>query len=588
MFDWLVTNWDTGLALLSSVLLLALAIKYGRDRQRYSALIDNIPDLAWVKDKQGRFVMVNKAFGEIWGVSPKSLIGKTDFDLSNDQNAKQYQIDDLNIIRTGNLIRRESKSPNDLTGDYQWIDLIKAPVRARSGKIIGTAGLARDISERKQAEAKLHWLAWHDNLTELFNRAYLEKQLSNLCARNEAFYLFLIDLDNFKRINDALGHAAGDEVIVTIASRLKTIPGECFRLGGDEFVILAKASNIDHVRPLIAQAFQAPVIIRKLPFDIGFTAGEVAFPQHGVSGHSLLQAADVALYEGKRAGRGQVMQYQEDMSRQAMRQLELEQDLREALRSNQFRLVYQPQVDVQSGQLVGVEALIRWRHPEYGEISPGEFIHFAEQTGVVADIGNWVLRQAISQIKQWYQLDLPLLDVAVNASVVQFEQHGFVDSVLNMLSALPVDAAGKLHLELTESVLMNQRARKAIGKLTLAGVHVIMDDFGTGYSNLSMLSELSLSKIKFDRSLIQQVASNEAKGRICAALMALAQDLGLTVVAEGVESQADAQWLIANNCPLAQGYFFSKPLEVKEVNALLHSTPIVLPLTNRSIVSNLH
>lgn len=588
MMSWLLEQAWVVFASIVITTYIVMTVRTSRDRQRQRALMDNIPDLAWVKDKKGRFLMVNKAFGDIWGVPPQQLIGKTDFDLSSKEHAEQYLLDDLKVMASGKNIRMEIEAPNDQTGKTQWVDLIKTPVRSQGGKIIGTAGLARDVSEKKEAEAKLHWIAWHDSLTKLYNRGFLEQTLHQLCQAHQTFSVILIDLDNFKRINDALGHSAGDDVLKCVAQRLSSLEHQCFRLGGDEFVILIRGEATTELRRKIQHDFATPIIIRKLPFEIGFTAGLAVFPKDATSGQGLMQAADVALYEGKRSGRGNIVTYQEEMSRHAMRQLELEQDLREALRSNQFRLVYQPQVDLISGQLVGFEALIRWHHPQYGEIPPSEFILFAEQTGVVADIGNWVLRAAIQQIKQWYNQDLPILDVAINASVVQFEQPAFVESVIDLLDALPKEARGKLHLELTESVLMNKRARSAISKLAKAGIKVIMDDFGTGYSNLSMLSELALSKIKFDRSLIQDVSHNEAKGRICSALLTLASELDLIVVAEGVETQEDGNWLTEHHCPLAQGYYFSKPLEVRKIDTLLFQTPVRLPIDPEAIASKLH
>ncbi|QLG87432.1 EAL domain-containing protein [Chitinibacter bivalviorum] len=547
------------------LVLLAYAFHARRLRDRYQALLDSVPDLAWVKDAQGRFVVVNQAFRDIWQIKdPHELLGKDDFYLSPPNLAAEYQADDLKVIRTGVAIRSENPFDHAIDGQ-RWMELIKVPVY--EGKtIIGTAGIARDISERKQAQEQLEWLAWHDPLTQLLNRSYLERQLSIWIDSGLSFSLWLIDLDHFKRINDALGHGAGDAALLQVAKRLQTLSDQVFRLGGDEFVVLAPLQDIERIDDLLHTILNQTIQIEDLDFQLGFTAGRVQFPEDGQTASQLLKHADIALYRGKSAGRGVVSVFASAMAKHAVLQLELERELRQALLLNEFRLVYQPQIRLADNRLIGYEALIRWNQAQRGEVSPVDFIPFAEQTGIIASIGDWALDEAIRQLESWAQAGLAVVPIAVNVSALQLANLGFADSVIARIKRLPVFLQCLIQLELTESTLMQAPSIQSIRQLTQADIAVHMDDFGTGYSNLAMLSRMSLSKLKFDRSLIQNIPDNHAHQQVCRALLDLAHALQLEVVAEGVETQAEALWLAEQGVQYAQGYWFSRPLE-KELAA---------------------
>ncbi|WP_198314574.1 bifunctional diguanylate cyclase/phosphodiesterase [Chitinibacter sp. GC72] len=541
-------------------LLLVYAWRARRLRQRYQALVDSIPDLAWAKDADGRFVVVNRAFCDIWQIKdPASLLGKDDYFLSPPHLAAQYKADDLKVLQSGQAIREEHPFDHVIDGK-RWMELIKVPVR-EGRRVIGTAGIARDISERKQAQEQLQWLAWHDPLTQLYNRTYLELQLAAWIEAGAGFGLWLIDLDHFKRINDALGHAAGDAALVQVAQRLQSLNQLVFRLGGDEFVLLAPTEEASWVDDQLLGFLSGHIQIEELDFQLGFTAGRVQFPADGQSAGQLLKHADIALYQGKADGRGQISVFERAMAKYAVLQLELERELRQALARQEFRLVYQPQICLSDSSLIGFEALIRWHQPQRGEVSPVEFIPFAEQTGIIAAIGDWALDEAIAQVQAWACAGLAVVPVAVNVSALQLTSLDFADSVIRRIHRLPLFLQDKIVLELTESTLMQAPSLQSLRTLTQAGIEVHMDDFGTGYSNLAQLSRMSLSKLKFDRSLIHNIAGNQAAQQVCRALVDLAYALRLEIVAEGVETEAEAQWLHAQGVQHAQGYWFSRPLE---------------------------
>ncbi|WP_051534757.1 putative bifunctional diguanylate cyclase/phosphodiesterase [Deefgea rivuli] len=549
-------------AVLFAILMIALyrMQQARRALQRHQSLLDSIPDLAWVKDRKSRFVIVNQAFRDIWNIKdPQWLIGKDDFALSPPELAASYQTDDQRVMNEATSLQSERNFEHFRDGS-RWMELIKVPVYEHN-KIIGTAGIARDISMRKAAEERLSWLAHHDPLTKLGNRSYLAIKIKERITTATPFCVWLIDLDHFKRINDALGHRAGDQALAQVADSLSKIGSEVFRLGGDEFVLLDDLRHAETINEALSQQLKIPVTIEGLYFEQGFTAGQVDFPHDGETPEQLLKHADVALYEGKELGRGHIRRFESHMATQAVRQLELERDLRRALQEGQFRLVYQPQVALDGAQLMGFEALIRWRHPERGEIAPNDFIPFAEQTGIICRIGEWALDCAILQIRDWDEQGLALVPVSVNVSALQLAQPLFAKTVIARLDALPAHLRQYIALELTESTLMHEQALDSVHQLTSAQIPIFMDDFGTGYSNLSTISQLTLSKLKFDRSLIQNVGNDSAHQRVCRALLDLADALELDVIAEGVETAEEAQWLAEQGVLYAQGYWFSRPQE---------------------------
>lgn len=544
--------------------------------QKYQTLLDSLPDLAWVKDTQGRFLTVNAQFEKGFGVNYETLIGKTDFDLSHRADAEQYRQDDLHVMETGQQLRQEFFA-TAVDGSQSWIELIKVPV-VKAGKVVGTAGTARDISERKKAQEKLAHLAHFDSLTGLANRYSLEQDLTRMLALNPADLLVaFLDMDNFKLINDSMGHAAGDKALIITAERLQQAAPtntHVYRLSGDEFVLVANDLSEPKQIETWAQQIMDSVCqrceIEAFEFDLAVTMGISLYPIHGSECWELVKNADIAMYQAKLAGRKRYQIFSEQFAGLALKQLSMDKRLRMAMEQDQLFLRYQPMVDGVTGAMVGMEALIRWQDPERGEIGPAEFIPFAEQSGLISDVGKFVLNAALKQQTLWHQAGLACVPVSINVSGLQFHQHDLVNDI-----AQSIDAAGVpgnlIELELTESILMKDEIKlnNTLQALRQLGLSLSVDDFGTGYSNLAYLSRFPISKLKIDRSFVDYIDQKSDQQIITKAIVELAKNLGLNVVAEGVEREAELQHLLALGCQTIQGYYFAKPLQADEVTKLL-------------------
>ncbi|TXG93496.1 MAG: EAL domain-containing protein, partial [Rhodocyclaceae bacterium] len=428
-----------------------------------------------------------------------------------------------------------------------------------------------DISERKAAEARIDHLAHHDALTGLFNRYSLENRLAQslLAARreNQQLAVIFIDLDRFKVINDTLGHHVGDLLLIEVANRLSACVRESdivARLGGDEFVVTLTS---------LANDMDAALVAKKIVATLGDTyeidgkqlhttpsVGISLFPANGEDVDTLMKNADTAMYHAKEKGRNNFQFFSPAMTAAATERLELERDLRSALANSEFELHYQPQVCAKKNLIRGVEALIRWRHPERGLIPPLKFIPIAEETGVIEAIGTWVLNEACRQMAAWRQAGFDLQHVAVNLSAHQLRSPDLVSQVQAAIAHFGL-SPGELELEITESVAMEDPER-AIGQLRAlrdSGVELAIDDFGTGYSSLAYLKMLPIHTLKLDRAFVRDIESDENDAAISAATLALARNLGLRVVAEGVETEAQRDFLSSHACNLLQGYLFGKP-----------------------------
>nr|WP_238486313.1 GGDEF and EAL domain-containing protein [Motilimonas eburnea] len=558
--------------------------------QKYQTLLDSLPDLAWVKDPQGRFLTVNAQFEQAFGVNYETLIGKTDFDLSHRADAEQYRQDDLHVMETGQQLRQEFLA-TAVDGSQAWIELIKVPV-VKAGKVVGTAGTARDISERKKAQEKLAHLAHFDSLTGLANRYSLEQDLNRLLAQEPAYLLVaFLDMDNFKLINDSMGHAAGDKALRVTAERLQqAAPAntQVYRLSGDEFVLVAgdlvEQEQIEKWAQKIMDSVCQRCEIESFEFDLAVTMGISLYPHHGSECWELVKNADIAMYQAKLAGRKRYQIFSEQFAGLALKQLSMDKRLRLALEQEQLFLRYQPMVDGASGAMVGMEALIRWQDPERGEIGPAEFIPFAEQSGLISEVGKYVLKAALKQQAHWHQAGLQCVPVSINVSGLQFHQHDLVKDIGQTIheSGVPGEL---IELELTESILMKDEIKlnNTLHALRQLGLSLSVDDFGTGYSNLAYLSRFPISKLKIDRSFVDHIDQQSDQQIITKAIVELAKNLGLNLVAEGVEREAELTHLLALGCDTIQGYYFAKPLLAKEVVALLEQAT---PFAPRSTAAN--
>jgi diguanylate cyclase (GGDEF)-like protein len=417
-------------------------------------------------------------------------------------------------------------------------------------------------------------------LTGLPNRRMfaerVQAEMNRTVRGGSRFALLWLDLDRFKTINDSMGHAFGDQLLIAVSERLSSIadkPEHVFRMGGDEFTWLlpsASENEAEEAAQRLIEAFKHPFRIGPSAFHVSVSVGIALFPDDGNSLDMLQQNADTAMYSAKTSGSGWV-RYFPDMNRKAKERLLLENDLRIALELGQFRLVYQPLVELETGRLVGTEALLRWRHPQRGEIPPSEFIPLCEENGFIVPLGEWALRTACLQLKEWQNKGYPPIVMAVNLSIRQFRQHDLCERIAGLLEETGLDAS-LLELEITESIMADVGyASRTLERLKAIGVRISIDDFGTGYSSLHYLKRFPIDKLKIDRSFVSDVLVDRNDAAIVSGIAAMARNLNLKVTAEGVESEGQVSFLKRHNCQEAQGYYFSKPVAPETLEQLLES-----------------
>lgn len=443
-----------------------------------------------------------------------------------------------------------------------------------------------NISAQREAERQARELADFDALTGLPNRRLLADRMVQLLAVAEreqgAAALIFLDLDHFKRINDSLGHSLGDELLCAVAQRLSTVVRRVdtlARLGGDEFVFALPSTHSGAVAEIarrLVEVCNEPFFVGGHELTVTASLGISLYPQDGKDVETLLKNADTAMYKAKEQGRNAFQFYASAMNTAMLERLLIESDLRRALRLNEFTLDYQPLVSLQSGLIVGVEALVRWRHPELGIIMPDSFIQVAEETGMINRLGDWVLGEACRQAQAWCDAGLPQMIVAVNVAPVQFRQAGFVEAVAGALAASGLEA-GLLELEVTERTVMHDAEIHlgTLSSLNRMGVELSLDDFGTGYSSLAYLKRFPVGKLKIDRSFIRDLESDPDDRAIASTIISMGRNLRLTVLAEGVENAQQLALLRDMGCDMVQGYYFSRPLPAGEMTALLRQQPFL-------------
>ena len=557
---------------------IASALSQAFDDAEHQAreLLDSVPDPAWLRDRNGVFVAVNAAYLRFCGKSRAEVIGKKVYDVWPARMAAIFSARDEQILASGEAIQAEGSHPT-AGGTMRHYEYELTPLHDKSGGISGVAGFARDVTERQEAADRILFLLGHDTLTTLPNRLALQSTMAHAVAegrsRNTLIALLLLDLDHFKGLNDTLGPGVGDRILFEVAGRLKESVQEkdtVSRQSGDEFAILINDCGNVSMVALIAERLLAsirrPLLLDGHDIALSACIGISIYPEDGDDVEALLKNADTALHAAKAVGRDSYRFFEAEMNSVIGERLRLEHDLRQALARRELFLDYQPQYDAGDGRMLGVEALLRWRHPQQGLISPASFIPIAEETGLIVSIGEWVLDEACRQNAAWLAAGCGPLVVAVNLSALQITQAGLSATVSAALRrhALP---PALLELEITESVLMRDtdRALEVLSDLRRIGIKVSIDDFGTGYSSLNYLKRLPLDKLKIDRSFIRDLPRDANDVAITQAIIAISSKLGLAVIAEGVETREQFEFLRNNGCNQIQGFYFSRPRPPQEI-----------------------
>lgn len=552
-----------------------IELELARERDLLQALMDNLPDNIYFKDRESRFLRINKALADLFGLeTPEQAIGKTDLDFFTPEHAVPAMQDERQILSTNVPVvgRVEKETWRDRPD--RWVLTTKMPMYDTEGHAIGTFGISRDISEMKIAEDALTHQALHDSLTGLPNRTLLRDRLQMALAEaaqaNTRLALFFLDLNRFKDINDTFGHHSGDLVLQTLGARLQAEVGEdgtAARLGGDELAVVLPATD---ERAAIAAAerivtvLNEPFTLEGQVFDIGSSIGIALYPDHGEDPTVLMRRADIAMYAAKRGGDGYVV-YAPELEQSNPTRVALTRELRNAIATNQLVLHYQPQIHLESHSAEHLEALVRWNHAHHGFLAPDTFIPVAEETGLIRPLTAWVLNEALRQVAVWNS-EGRNIRVSVNLSSRSLHDPDIVGTVRACLERWSVSASN-LALEITESAIITDpdRALDIATRLHDLGVRLSIDDFGTGYSSLAYLKRLPIDEVKIDRSFISDVIANADSAFIVRSVIDLAHNLGIQVVAEGVEDGTVLDSLAAQDCELVQGYYISRPLTADAV-----------------------
>jgi diguanylate cyclase (GGDEF)-like protein/PAS domain S-box-containing protein len=529
-----------------------------------------------ITDEAMRIVSVNPALARNTGYSEAQLVGKTPAFLSSARQPDFSQAMRDSLARQGHSQHELWNRRAD--GEEFPALLSMSEVRYRDGRVTHYVGFHFDISERKAAEDRIAFLAYHDALTGLPNRVLAKERLDlaiALASRSgHKVALLFFDLDNFKMINDSLGHSTGDALLRAVATRLRGCIREgdtLSRVGGDEFLLVvsdvAAPDDVGAVSEKILAQLTEPFHVEGNELTTSVSMGVAVYPDDGQDFDALLKKADTAMYSAKEAGRNTYRFYTRQMNVDALEHLKIRTGLRQALDQGQFVLHFQPQIDLATGRTVGAEALIRWAHPELGLLPPARFIGIAEDTGLIVPIGDWVLREACRQAAAWRAASgLPELVCAVNLSAPQFRRGDLEGSVARALADSGLDAAG-LELELTESILIRdtEHVLATVQRLKSIGVKLSIDDFGTGYSSLSYLKRFAVDKLKIDRSFVRGMADDPNDAAIVRAIIQMARSLGLKTIAEGVEDDRLRALLLMHRCDEGQGFHFARPLPAQEL-----------------------
>jgi diguanylate cyclase (GGDEF)-like protein/PAS domain S-box-containing protein len=545
-------------------------------REFLGAVIENVPVSITVKNVDDlRYVLVNRAAEEYLGLSREDIVGKTAHDIFPRSTAEAVVARDRDQLKTegcGNLEGYEVETPRN---GIRAANSKRLTIQGADGQAKYLLVMTEDVTEKLKAQAQIKHLAHHDPLTNLPNRASFNAHFAEAIDRADAtrgsFAALCIDLDRFKEVNDVFGHSIGDGLLCQVAARMREVAGAAFvaRLGGDEFTIILQGSDQPEAVAIFAdrllEAMSHDFEIEGRRLRAGLSIGIAVYPTDGTNATTLLSNADAALYRAKEDGRGTTRFFEAEMDKRLRERHAIQQELQSAIARGELELYYQPQAAI-GGGIIGFEALLRWHHPSRGLIPPMTFIPIAEESGLIVQIGEWVLREACREAATW---PIPL-QIAVNLSPVQF-RHGDLQTLVHTVLLESGLAADRLELEITEGVLIADftRAVSVLRRLKALGVRIAMDDFGTGYSSLSYLQSFPFDKIKIDQSFISDLEHNRQSAAIVRAVVSLAHGLGLPVIAEGVESPAQLEFLTRETVDEVQGYLLGRPYPIKHYAELI-------------------
>lgn len=550
--------------------------------QRAAIVFDNTLEGIFITDSKNTIMSTNQAFTDITGYSKKEAVGNTPRMMKSNHHTQQFYEEFWSSLMERGAWQGEiwnRRKDGEIFPARQTVTAVKD----NTGNISHYVSVFSDITEKKMNEEHIQHLAHHDALTDLPNRLLFNERLGqaikHASRNNKSVALLFLDLDRFKNINDSLGHPAGDDILQQISQRLlKQVRREdtVARLGGDEFTILLDSIECEQDAVIVAQkildAFAAPFPVTGHQLSLTVSIGIGLYPRDGGNVDTLLRNADAAMYQAKEQGKNNYQFYTQELTNNAYERVSIENKLRLAIERGELQLNYQPQLCLNSNEVVGVEALLRWRHPKDGIISPSKFIPVTEETGLIVEIGEWALKTACHQAKRWIDSNVPFGCIAVNISGIQVQRSDLVATVDKALkeSGLPAE---RLELEITESIIMHdtERAIKIMEALKDLGVTLSIDDFGTGYSSLSYLKRLPLHKLKIDQSFVRDIPGDNNDEAIVCAIIGLGKSLQLNVIAEGVELIEQQEFLHFHGCREVQGYLHSRPLDAETLtNWLTH------------------
>ena len=551
-----------------------------------SQMIEQINDSVTTTDLKGTIISWNSGSEKTFGYTAEEAIGQNIAMLYQEKDKEKLEDHVKKLIEKGSYDADYEllTKANELIPISYSLSLL----RNENGTPIGVVGINKDNTRRKKAEDALleqkeilHYQAHHDALTDLPNRTYFMESLQNCIERSDreklGFALFFIDLDKFKGINDSLGHEVGDIVLKIIAQRLQEIVREedtLARLSGDEFtIIMSNIHRTDDAEKLaqeILSLLMQPIEIDDNQLYVSGSIGISLYPEHAADAESLLKYADTAMYNAKEEGRNTYRFYTREMTRQAQAHMQMKTGLRQAIDNEEFIIHYQPQIDTTANRLIGLEALVRWQHPVKGLLSPCDFIPLAEETGMIVEIDCWMMKTAMTQVSQWYSEGLSPGVLALNVSIQQLEHKHFLQELQGTMLQHQFKAEW-LELEITERQMIKKTEDviAKLGEINKLGIAISIDDFGTGYSSLSLLKRLPINRLKIDRSFVTDLPNDQDDAAIIEAIIALGKSLKLDLIAEGVETEAQRDFLIAHGCTQMQGYHFCHPITVTEIGSRL-------------------